>query len=187
MAHAPQAKGLQFRSFLRALERLRGEGAVSSTLALLPPDLADALRLHTIVTSGWYPLTWYRSMHAATLMATGEGLELTRAISRNAVQDDFRGVYRLIPMALSPQGIFRRAPLVAKLYYDTGTIHVTEAKPGVARGDFIGFRGFDEMLWADIIAGVLGVLELCGAKDLRDEVVSGGKDSPDMVLEVRWR
>jgi hypothetical protein len=186
MAQEAQGKGLQFRSFVRSMQRLRGEAAVNAMLGLLSGDLADALRLQTIVTGGWYPVAWYRQLHPAAQKATGEGHDLIRAIARDSVRDDFRGVYRLIPMVLSPQGIFRRAPLVARLYWDIGKVTVTDARDRHARAEFVGFHGFDENVWVDFTAGVVGVLELCGAKNVRQHVIAGGKDGPDMVLEVTW-
>ncbi len=184
---APQTKGLQFRSFLRALGTIRGERAVADTLGALRPELGDALRLG-LVTAGWYPLAWYRELHAAAQNATHEGVELARAISRAGIQDDFRGVYRLITFALSPQAIIRWAPKIVSLYFDTGQCVIDVAEPGLARGRFVGFTGFDRSLWEDVIGGITGVMELAGGKQLVANVVAGGMEGhADMTLEVRWK
>ena len=185
---APLTKGLQFRSFLRALGKIRGERAVEETLAALRLELGDALRLGTLVTVGWYPLEWYRELHAAAQKATHEGVELARAVSRAGIQDDFRGVYRLITFALSPQAIIRWAPKIVSLYFDTGSCVIDIAEPGLARGRFVGFAGFDRSLWEDLIGGITGVMELAGGKQLTAHVIAGGSDGHvDMTIEVRWK
>jgi hypothetical protein len=183
----PRTKGLQFRSFLFALKRLRGEEACAATIDLLPSELGDALRYKTLVTGGWYPLEWYAQLHVASQRATREGFDLARAIAREAVQEDFRGVYRLITLALSPQSIFKLAPKIVGLYYDTGKCVIDEAERGFCRGHFDGFVGFDRNLWEDTIGGITGVMELAGAKNMVPRVLGGGKDGDaDMSVEVRW-
>jgi hypothetical protein len=183
----PQTKGLQFRSFARSLRRLRGDAALAATIDFLPGELAAGLRYGTIVTGGWYPLEWYREVHAAAQRATGEGRELSREVAKAGVQDDFRGVYRLVTLALSPQAIFRWAPKVVTLYYDTGQLVIDAAEKGMVKGRFLGFAGFDRNLWEDMIGGVSGVMELAGAKNMAPRIASGGKEGDaDMTLEVRW-
>jgi hypothetical protein len=183
----PRTKGLQFRSFARSLRRLRGEEALAKTIELLPGELGDGLRYATIVTGGWYPLEWYRDLHGAAQRATGEGRELAREIAKAGVQDDFRGVYRLVTLALSPQAMFRWAPKVVTLYYDTGQLVIDVAEKGFVKGRFLGFAGFDRNLWEDMIGGVGGVMELAGAKNLAPRITGGGKEGDeDMALEVRW-
>ncbi len=184
----PKTKGLQFRSFMRALRSLRGELAAEATLAELRKELREALQYGTFVTSGWYPVEWYAELHAAAQRATREGVELARAVSKAGIQEDFRGVYRLVTLALSPQAIFRWAPKVVSLYYDTGMLAIDTAAKGVVRGRFVGFEGFDRNLWEDMIGGTTGVMELAGAKELMAHPRSGGRDGDaDMALEVTWR
>lgn len=183
--HAPRTKGLQFRSFLNALKRLRGEEACEETIALLPEELGRALKYKTLVTGGWYPVAWYSQLHSAAHRATRE--DVSRIVAKDAVQDDFRGVYRLITLALSPQAIFKLAPMITNLYYDTGRCIIDEAQKGVARGHFAGFVGFDRNLWEDTIGGITGIMELAGAKNLAPRILGGGKDGDaDMSLEIRW-
>jgi hypothetical protein len=183
----PQTKGLQFRSFTRALRSLRGDAALAATIELVSTDLGDGLRYNTIVTGGWYPLDWYRELHAAAQQATHEGIDLTRAIAKAGVQHDFRGVYRLVTLALSPQAIFRWAPKIVGMYYDTGRCTIDVAEEGYVRGRFQGFVGFDRNLWEDMIGGCTGVMELAGGRDMAPRVLSGGRDGDtDMALEVKW-
>lgn len=183
----PRTKGLQFRSFTHSLKSLRGEEALAATLDLLPTELAESLRYGTLVTASWYPLEWYAELHAAAQRATREGTELARAIAKAGVQEDFKGVYRLVTLALSPQAIFHWAPKIVALYYDTGHLVVEAAEKHFARGAFKGFVGFDRNLWEDMLGGCTGVMELAGAKNLVARFLSGGKDGDvDATLEVRW-
>jgi len=183
-----RVKGVNFRSFLAAFERLRGAEAVERALSLLPTDLGDALRLGALTTSGWYSADWYRALHYGAQRACLEGPALSRAIARDAIAEDFRaGVYRLVTLTLSPEAIFRWAPRVVGSYFDRGRIVIEQAEPGLAMGRFEGFHGFDRNLWEDMIGGAVGVLELAGAKKLAPRVLAGGGDGDaHMSYSLRW-
>jgi hypothetical protein len=183
-----KTKGINFRSFVAALRRLRGDAAVERTLERLPDEIAQGLRIGAITTGGWYPCDWYSKLHAAAQAACGEGPELARAVSREGIQEDFRsGVYRLITLSAAPEAIFKWAPRVVGLYWDGGRLVVENADAGRAMGRFEGFHGFDRNLWEDMIGGSVGVMELAGAKNVTVRVLSGGGDGEDhMVYVVRW-
>ncbi|MEO9141715.1 MAG: hypothetical protein ABI332_05545 [Polyangiaceae bacterium] len=77
-------KGVNFRSFMKAFRVLRGEEAVERMLADLPSEVSRALRYGGIVAGGWYPVAWYRLMHASAQHVTNSGQELVRAIGLEA-------------------------------------------------------------------------------------------------------
>ena len=183
-----RSKGANFRSFVSAFRRLRGEEALARALELLPRELGEGLRLGALVTGAWYPIAWYDALHSAAQKACGEGPELSRILSREGIQEDFRGgVYRLVTLSLSPQSIFKWAQRAVGLYYDQGRCVIEESVPGRAMGRFEGFQGFTRNLWEDMVGGSLGVLELAGAKNLTPRVLAGGTDGDaHMGLVVRW-
>jgi hypothetical protein len=183
-----QSKGVNFRSFLGALRRLRGDAVVSRTFDLLPPEIGEPLRLNAITTGGWYPVEWYVELQKAAQKATGEGAELSRAVARDGIRDDFKsGTYRLISISLAPETLFKLAQRVMALYWDGGRIVIEQAEQGRAMGRFDGFKGFDRNVWEDVIGGPIGVLELGGAKNVQVRVMAGGGDGDEhMVYVVRW-
>jgi hypothetical protein len=182
------AKGVSFRSFANALRRLHGEEAYAKTLELLPPELGEGLRLNALTTGGWYPVEWYAALQEAAQRATGRGPELSRALGRDGVHDDFKsGAYRLMTISLAPETLFKLAQRVMALYWDGGRVVIEQAEHGRAMGRFDGFKGFTHSVWEDVIGGTIGVLEMGGAKNVQVRVVAGGGDGDEhMVYVVRW-
>ncbi len=183
-----QVKGLVFRSWLATFKRLRGSEAYARTLERLPQEIADSLRVNAFVTGSWYPVEWLHLIQLAARESCGEGIELTRAIAREAVKDDFRsGVHRLVTLAASPEWILKWAPKIVGYYYDTGRLVVEEAVVGHAMGRFEGFTGFTKDLWEQVIGGSMGVMEHAGAKGLTSKTLAGGNDGdPNMTFAMRW-
>ena len=185
----PQVKGLAFRSFVGAARRLHGAPVIDKMLPYLPVDVSTAVSKDRFITSSWYPLSQYRALHMALARATGgQPPELARAIGRDATMDDFRGIYRVLTFVLSPEFLVKRAPGLWNRYYDTGTLEVPTAKHGYAEARFRGCAGFDRVMWEDAIGGCMGMLEVCGAKEISTEVHRGGDDGCDyMDGIIRWR
>jgi hypothetical protein len=183
-----QLKGTNFRAFVPALRKLRGEAAVERTIELLPPDLGGTLRTNGFVTSGWYPTESFAAIHEAAQQACNEGPELSRSLGREAVKQDFSsGVYRLITLNLAPETLFKWGPRVVALYYDRGRVVIEESVVGHAMARFEGFTGFRRSLWEDLIGGTLGLLELAGAKNIGVRVLSGGQDGDsNLGVSAKW-
>ncbi len=183
----PQIKGTAIRGTLRAIERLCPRGTLGKMLPLLPAQVAPAVEHDAFISAGWYPLAHIRAIFGAAMTATSRDLELVRAISRDSTLDDFRGIYRLLTFVLSPEFIMRRGPGIFGRYYDTGSLEVV-ARAGYAEAHYRGCAGFDHVLWADVLAGSGAVLEACGARDLKFDVVRGGGDGDvDCDVVCRWR
>jgi hypothetical protein len=185
---APNTKGVAFRSLLVAVKELCGEDTLTKMLGYLPEEVARAVRLNAYVSAGWYPLEQYRALHAAAARATGRGPELSRALGRASTLADFTGIYRMLTFVLSPEFLIRRSPGLWNRYYDTGTFEVLVAKSGYVETSHRGCTGFDRLLWEDVIGGAMGILEVCGAKDLHVEVRAGGYDGDDFLdATCTWR
>lgn len=182
---APRAKGINFRSFVGACRRLLGDAAVGKMTRLLPDELGRQLRTGAFVTGNWYALADFRALHAAAQAVSGRGPELAYAIGRDSASDDFRGIYRVLTFVLSPEFLLKRTPAIWSRYYDTGEVAI-EARPGFAHARFREARGFDHVLWQDVVGGCAGVLEVCGAKDLKMAIVGGGGDESHLSLTATW-
>jgi hypothetical protein len=182
----PQTKGINFGSFTRTLARLKGDHVLADTLAALPPDLGGRLRVGTLLTGNWYPLSWYLDLHRAARRVTGAGPEFARTVGYENTLDDLKGVYRIFIKMLSPQFVISKSTFLFNTYYDTGKMTVTDAVAGSALAHWSGCTGFDHNLWQDILGGSQAGLVLSGARDIQLETLSGGKDGDDF-LEVRAR
>ncbi len=183
-----RAKGTNFRSFVSALRRLRGEEALARTIELCPREIGDAVRVNAYVSGGWYPIEQFAQLHQAAQRACKEGPELSRLLGRDGVHDDFKtGVNRLVTLALTPEALFKWAPRVLGLYYDRGRIVIEESQVGRAMGRFEGFDGFTRGVWEDLLGGCVGTLELAGAKNIVVRHLSGGQDGDaHLGIAVRW-
>jgi hypothetical protein len=162
--------------------------ALARTIELCPREVGDALRVNAFVSSGWYPIEQFAQIHDAAQRACNEGHELSRALGRDGLLEDFRtGVNRLITLAIAPEAIFKWAPRVLGLYYDRGRIVIEESHAGRAMGRFEGFDGFTRSVWEDLLGGCVGALELAGAKNVTVRTLSGGQDGdPHLGISVRW-
>src|SRR3954462_12099587 len=98
----PRVKGVAFRTNELCFFELRGPEARDRARALMEPQLSHAFRHGLVLAASWYPISWYRDAFHAFRTATGEGIELVRAIGKCAVRRDMAGVHKqLIAKVLS--------------------------------------------------------------------------------------
>src|SRR5438874_9994980 len=100
---APNIKGTAIRGIVSGVDQLCPPGTIDKMLPMLAPPLAKAVKHRSFVSAGWYPLTEYRALLEAVMVATGGGVDIIRQIARQATRDDFRGIYRLLTFVLSPE------------------------------------------------------------------------------------
>lgn len=182
-----RTKGLNFRAFTASLERLHGKDAVNATLDAAPREVRDAVRLGQIIASGWYPIAWYRELHLAAQRTLNVGVELPRAIARDATNHDFNTIFRLALKMLSVETAFGQVHRLVTLYYEGGKAEKLSVRPGVGQVRFTGWVGFDRNIWEDLAASTEVVASLCGGKNVRKYVIAGGQDgSESLDLELRW-
>jgi hypothetical protein len=179
-------KGVSFRAFLRFLEE-REPASVPATLARLEPELAGALRQGLVFTGNWYPLRWYRALHAAAQGATGCGLELAHDKGFAGVTADLSGIYRMFLAVVSPEFVIRRAAKLFSTYYDTGAMTVLASERGRARARWSECAGFDRNIWTDVFGGCEAALTAAGGRQVRVRVVSGGGDADETAeVQATW-
>jgi hypothetical protein len=183
----PCIKGLAFRGMMGSLRRLEGDDMVRRVVELLPAELAKTARAELFLTQTWYPIADYELVLRAMMSAKGADLDFIRTLSREAVLNDFRGIYRVLTFVMSPEFVMKRGPLLFGRYFDTGKLEV-QASPGLAVAKYTGCKGFDLLLWQDTLAGSAAVLEACGAKNLETKFITGGRDRDDScTVHFTWR
>ena len=184
---AVRAKGIAFWSFLTSLERLRGTDDRQATLAELPREIAQALRIGEVVATGWYPIDWYRELHAAMNRACRqEGFDLSQRIGRDSALADFRGIYRLLLRVVSSEMLVSQAPRLFRLYFQGGDVAMAETGKGLGVVEFNGWDGFDRAMWSDVTGGIEGVLLARRAIHVRHRVLRGGGEEGHFKIEYRW-
>jgi hypothetical protein len=181
----PQAKGINFKSFLGSVRRVLGPAIIPQLMKNLPPEVAEKVQRDAYIVGGWYPLSEFRLLHVAAQKASGRGIELSREIARDAAHDDFRGIYKVLTFVLTPEFLIKRTPSIWSRYYDTGKVNM-EARSKFAHAQFTECTGWDRVLWQDVIGGCQGVLEVCGAREVKMSVVSGGGDEDHLSLTAEW-
>lgn len=183
-----RTKGVSLKSFLATLERLHGRAAVEKTISSLTNEPRDAISYGKVVAGGWYPIGWFKELHAAAQRAVGAGPELSRRIGYEGTRADFRGVYKFVASMFSPETLIKQSARVWKTYWDGGEFMIEEAGPGRVRARCARCFGFDANLWQNVIGGVQSALEIAGARDVELRVVSGGATGDTaMELEAEWR
>lgn len=184
----PRVKGLAFRTVLALVESARGAGTVERAVAAMPEDVAHALRYGEVIAAGWYPLEWYRAMWSAIQSATGEGDAFVRQLGRDAVDEDFGGVYRVLMRMLTPKTLLSIGMRHFRHIYDTGQVRVTNPTPTSVRLRFEGCTGFDHAMWVEALGSCERLAELAGGKGAHATILSGGGNEDDACLAaVAWR
>jgi hypothetical protein len=188
LANVPKVKGVSLRGLISSVRRSLGQSTLDAMVKMLPPDLARAVRTDAFYSTSWYPLTEYYALQLSAQRATGRGPELARELGRDAILDDFRGIYKVLLSVLSPEFLFKRSPMVFSRYYDTGKLEITRAEHGVADARFTGCTGFNQTLWEDTLGGCLGLLEACGARNVEMTIHEGGEDGDDHLYgTATWK
>lgn len=172
---------------MKAFLVLRGPEAVKRMLVDLPSEVSEALRYGSIVAGGWYPVAWYRLMHASAQRVTNAGRELARAIGVQSRKADFTGVYRLVAFVVSPESLFKNAARVYRLYDSMGVAEILEGRHGMVRARYHSCVGYDANVFESSVGGAVGILEACGAEAVRVMILDGGQDGDDEItFELRW-
>lgn len=183
-----KVKGVAFRTIGLCFAELRGAEARDKAIELMPRELADGYRYHTLLASSWYPIGLYRAAFRAFRAVRGDGPELARAIGKLAARHDMSGVHKqILAKLISPQVLLGMSQRVFNTYYDTGKFEIIESRRGFAHCRFRDCHGFDENMWAEVAGSCESLLEIAGAENVRLRVTSGALDSDSAAeLEARW-
>jgi hypothetical protein len=180
-------KGITFGSLLASLERMRGRDAVDATFRVLPPHVASPLRLGEVVSSGWYPVEWYRTLLTTVVQSSGEAeLDLAWQLGRDASISQFRGIHRLLLRVISSELLVSQAPKIFRMYFDGGEVAMAAVDTGMGVIELSGWHGFDRLIWTGVMGGLEGFLVARRAFDIRHRVLRGGGSDGSLKVEYRW-
>ncbi|WP_437692126.1 hypothetical protein [Sorangium sp. So ce176] len=178
---------MAFRSVYVSFGKLRGEPLQRLSLDEMSEPLRHGIRYGSIVSTGWYPIAWYKDLLQAIRRTSGEGKDLIHQIGRQCTRDDMSGIYKVIAALISPSTLFSLAQRVFANYYSVGRVQVIESRRGFTRARWSGCHGFDENMWTEVIGSCGQLLEIGGARHVRQRVIAGGGDSDDRLeLTAHW-
>src|SRR5262245_54918201 len=121
MASEPKVKGAPFRAADACFRELRGDAAWARARELMLPALRQAFGSGTILSGGWYPISWYRDILHAYCAAVSEGSDLIRALGYRTTRTDFSRIHNwLLTKLVSPQMLLGFSARVFNSYFDTG-------------------------------------------------------------------
>ncbi|WP_437900409.1 hypothetical protein [Sorangium sp. So ce124] len=187
MTDEPRVKGVAFRSVYASFGKLRGEPVQKLSLDAMCEPLRDGIRYGSLVSTGWYPIAWYKDLFQAIRRASGEGKELIHQIGRQCTHDDMSGIYKVIAGLISPSTLFSLGQRVFSNYYSAGHVRVLESRRGFTRALWIRCQGFDENMWTEVIGSCEQLLVIGGANHVRQRIIAGGGDNDDhLELTAHW-
>ena len=184
----PRVKGIAFRTIDTCFTELCGVDARARAHALLDSEVAEAYRYGTLLAASWYPIGWYRDVLAAFRASVSAGPELPRRIGRLSAQHDMKGAHkRLVAWLASPQTLLSLSQRVFNNYYDTGSLQISESRPGFVRMHAVGCLDWDVNMWSELAGSSEALLEIAGARQVQVRWLSGGReDGPDHEFEAHW-
>jgi hypothetical protein len=182
----PHIKGIAIRRLLENVEHFYGDATVRQVVQAMPDDLRHRVQYQQIISGGWYPITWLRSVHVAVREVTQSGPEVARKFGYRAATQNFTTFHRVFLAVLSPEFVLRRAARIFNLYVQRGQMKIAESRHGMARAVFRGCALFDASIWESTIGQCEAVLSLCGAKNIRMHVNDGGGDADFLDVTAYW-
>lgn len=163
---AVRARGVSFRSLLVQLERRGGRPLVERVLTGIGGEVEHALRTGAVVANAWYPVDWYDALLAS---AEREGVS-ARVLVHEGVAHDFRTIFKVVSLVVSPSAALANAVKVMARYWDGGRVVVREAREGLVRLGFEEYVGFTPRAWEGVAGGIEAVLALLGAQQMAVDV-----------------
>ena len=169
---------------MQAIEVVDGWGVRDEVVAGLSGDFREALTTSSLLSSGWYPVEWHRTL-LGVVVARGGVLGL-REVIHAASRANVGAVHRLLVRAFTPDLLIKQASRVFSSLFEA-TFLVEIPQPRQARVQWRGCKGFDKTCWLAQIESMDALVTMSGARITRRVVVSGGGPSCDsMAVDFSW-
>lgn len=178
-----ETKGSAIRSLLLAIEALWGADVVKRTIEACPEEVRTALSDGRLVPGGWYPVGWYREIHAKLRTIVPDDERISAKIGRKTTEQDLKGPMRWLLSLAGADLIARFAGKIHGSYFRGGTIDV-ERKPGRLVFRMVEMHGMNKHLWDDLVAGTAMVFEAAARHTVQQRVVGG--TGPTIELTLIW-
>lgn len=186
VAAEARLKGVNFHGTLGALERRFGPAVRARVLARVAGEAGEGLRTGAVVTGGWYPASWYDALLSAIEAELPEESDVVRRLSYDAVQHDFKTLFRVVSLVASPAWALDGTTRILTRYVQGGRATMRASSEGLYHVRFDDFHGYTGRMWTDFVAGIEGVLDLMKVTRRPTEIVAGGGESPSLELRIRY-
>jgi hypothetical protein len=180
-----QVRGAVLLGVGTAVPILWGPDAWKGVLAKLEPALAQKLTRGEIVTSGWYPATWFVALHDAVHALHGQGS--AAKLGRQTSIQDVNTLFKFVLKMLSAELVISQAPRLWGTMYKGISLTESSREKGRLTARIGPLLNSSPLVFEDWLESLATFLELAGAKNVRKHVLSGGgaKDA-HLEFELRW-
>jgi hypothetical protein len=177
-------RGQAIRGVLDVLDVVGGPGTMERTIAILPNEIAEAYRYGALVSSGWFPIAWYRELHLAAKRAQPSVPDIHRKLGNVSTLRDLRAVYRFILQIASPAFAFAHANRILGTYFKQCRSEILESRASFVRIQ-LEIPGASAELWCDIAGGMEAILSVCGGRSGTVSIPFGSNGSV-AALDATW-
>lgn len=147
------------------------------------------------VVGGWYDVFPFITANRAVALRLGQPyLEWLRKFARWQLERQLNGVYRFFLKVGSPEWVVQRLPGLVSKYYEFLRSEIEQTGPKTYLSRVYGVPAIAEAGYkVSTEAGILLVLEMAGAKNIRHRWLTSEPDGEKhgikiikMVREIRW-
>lgn len=179
-----EIKGQSFNGLLVGLEMLRGPNARMDLLPRLNEELRLLVEKRAVMSSGWYPLSWYSELTQAIAetWVDVDSLELGRLGMRH----DISQFSRFVLSIASPLFLLKLTKPLMGMYFKGATLDAFQSGEKQGTLQLSGLDGANDATWKAIVGAVAAFVEMSGGKNVRSWLGSGGGDSNTAEISVSW-
>jgi hypothetical protein len=141
------------------------------------------------MASSWYDLALFTKLvDTFSRLIGGDDRQVALAWGSYVLERDMRGgIYRTFLRMVAPTFVFRMYGRIWSLYQDSGAISVTTEDKQSATFVCYGLATPSHLVWWGTVGACVKILELCGTKDVKYEVLrGGGKGDKFVEFRLRW-
>jgi hypothetical protein len=164
-----EIKGQAFRTYLEVVRETWGNTVEQRLIASLTEEFREALKRGLLLSSGWYPVAWYRQYYEVLPTLVPNDRHLAFRIGEATTKKDLVGMYSFILQLTSPGLVARHLHRVIGSFMRGGEATM-EVAPGTVVGNMQGWHGVNRSLWEDFCGGGKPILEATGARNVTAEV-----------------
>jgi uncharacterized protein (TIGR02265 family) len=162
-----KVKGNILKARIAFVKERFGQASLEKVLASLPQSDQDLL-IRAVVSAGWYDFALGERLDNAIVSVLGGGdTRIFEEMGRASARENLAGVHSHFLEPRDPQKFMAKAPMVYRLYYDTG--HRTWEPTGPTSGILTTFESetFSTPDCATVIGWHKEALRMVGAKNVQ--------------------
>jgi hypothetical protein len=164
-----EIKGHAIRTTFAVIDELFGAAIQQQVVEGLSDDFRSAFQAGAIVSSGWYPIGWYRQFHIMLNRLLPGEPRIPQRLGRITTERDLAGIYRFILKLTSPALLARHFDKVVSSYLRGGTVRV-DARPKEFLLEGHQWDGMSTSLWEEARSGFEVILGSTGVKSIASQL-----------------